>query len=148
MDLDASPQDVLDETLKLERDVKKEEDCVLVSRLLNSLKPSGVGVSGIQETLSSLYEKSVRTLLVEEDFSQKGACCLRCGFMGLEAGRCPFCRNSLVTVPDIVDEAVATAINQNSEVFHVNAECGLKEIGRIGALLRYAAVKKEEEVQT
>jgi len=144
MDLGASPQDVLDETLKLERDVKKEEDCALVSRLLNSLKPSGVGVSGIQETLSSLHEKSVRTLLVEEDFSRKGAYCFHCGFMGLEIGTCPFCRNTLMPVPDIVDEAVATAINQDSEVFHINAECGLKEIGSIGALLRYSAVKKEE----
>lgn len=144
IDLDATPEEVLDETLRLEREVKKEEDCALVSRLLNSLNPKGLGVSGIQETLSSLYDKSVRTLLVEEGFSQKGAYCFHCGFMGLETGLCPFCRNALVPVDDIVDEALTTAINQNSEVFLVNADCGLKEIGNIGALLRYTAVKEEE----
>ncbi len=144
MDLDAPPQEVLNKTLALEREVKKEEDCALVSRLLNSLKPTGPGVSGIQETLSSLYEKSVHTLLVEEGFSQEGAYCTHCGFMGLKTGLCPICRKPMVPVPDIVDEAVATAINQNSEVFHINSACGLKEIGSIGALLRYAAVKREE----
>jgi peptide subunit release factor 1 (eRF1) len=144
MDLDASSQEVLNKILALEREVKKEEDCTLVSRLLNSLKPSGLGVSGIQETLSSLYERTVHTLLVEEGFTQKGAYCLDCGFMGLETGTCPFCRNTMVPVPDIVDEAVATAINQNSQVIHINAECALKEIGSIGALLRYAAGKGGE----
>jgi len=144
MDLDASPQEVLNKTLALEQEVKKEEDCALVSRLLNSLKPTGLGVSGIHETLSSLYEKNVYTLLVEEGFSQEGAYCIHCGFMGLKAGLCPICRKTMVPVPDIVDEAVATAINQNSQVFHINPECGLKEIGSIGALLRYVAVEKEE----
>ncbi len=144
MDLDASPQEVLKKTLALEEEIKREEDCALVSRLLNSLKPTGLGVSGIHETLSSLYEKNVYTLLVEEGFSQKGAYCTHCGFMGLKVGLCPICRKSMVPVPDIIDEAVATAMNQNSEVFHINSACGLKEIGSIGALLRYTAVKKEE----
>ncbi len=144
MDLDASPQEVFNKALALEQEVKKEEDCALVSRLLNSLKPGGVGVSGIHETLSSLYEKNVYTLLLEEGFSREGAYCTSCGFMGLRTGLCPICRKTMAPVPDIIDEAVATAINQNSEVFHINAACGLKEVGSIGALLRYAAVKKEE----
>ena len=143
-DLDAPPQEVLNKALTLEQEVKKEEDCVLVSRLLNSLKPRGLGISGIHETLSSLYEKNVYTLLVEEGYSQEGAYCTHCGFMGLRTGLCPICGKAMVPVPDIVDEAVATAIKQNSEVFHINPACGLKEIGSIGALLRYAAVKKEE----
>lgn len=83
---------------------------------------------------------------MEEGFVRKGVYCFHCGFVWLETGLCPFCRNTMMAVPDIVDEAVATAINQNSEVFHINAECGLKEIGSIGALLRYAAVKEEVQV--
>ncbi len=144
MDIDASPREVLNKILELEQEIKKEEDCDLVSRLQNSLKPRGLGISGIHETLSNLYEKNVYTLLVEEGFSQEGASCMHCGFMGLRTGLCPICRQAMVPVPDIVDEAVATAINQNSEVFHINPACSLKEIGSIGALLRYAAVKKEE----
>ncbi len=144
MDFDASPQEVLNKTLALEQEVKKEEDCVLVSRLLNSLKPRGFGVSGIHETLSSLRQKNVYALLAEEGFSQGGVYCTHCRFMGINTGLCPICRRAMALVPDIVDEAVATAINQNSEVFHIDPACGLKEIGSIGALLRYSAVKKEE----
>ncbi len=56
IDLNSDPEEVLDKTLELEREVKKEEDQSLVSRLMNSLKSDRLGVTGIHETLSSLYE--------------------------------------------------------------------------------------------
>jgi stalled ribosome rescue protein Dom34 len=49
-------------------------------------------------------------------------------------------------VPDIVDEAVAAAIDQNCEVFHIAPGCGLKELGGIGALLRYKGGMQELKV--
>ncbi len=141
MDMDSRPKQVLDKTLELAGEIKKEEDLSLVLRLVNSLKPSGLGITGIDETLASLYEGSVHTLLVEEDYSQKGVTCSKCGFMGLNAGSCPICGETMKPVPDIVDEAVAKAIDQNSEVYHITSGCGLKEVGGIGALLRYPTVK-------
>jgi peptide subunit release factor 1 (eRF1) len=140
MDLESNLKRVLDKTLELEEDVKKEEDRFLVSCLADSLKPGRLGVSGIHETLSSLFEGSVHTLLVEEGFSQEGALCFKCGFMGLNASLCPICHESMTRVPDIVDEAVASAIDQNGEVFHITPGCGLREFGSIGALLRYKRV--------
>jgi peptide chain release factor subunit 1 len=137
MDLSSDTKAVLDKTLELEGEVKKKEDRVLISRLTDSLKPEGLGVTGIHETLSSLYEGSVHTLLVEEGFSQEGAYCSKCRFMGLSAGLCPICGKEMSFVPDIVGEAVAAAIDQNCEVFHITPGCGLREVGSIGALLRY-----------
>ncbi len=137
MDLNSDPKEILDKTLELGREVKKEEDQSVVLRLTNSLKPGGLGVTGIHETLSSLYEGSVHTLLVEEGFSQEGAYCSKCGFMGLSAGICPICSGAMSPVPDIVDEAVAAAIDQNCEVSHITPGSGLEQLGRIGALLRY-----------
>ncbi|MGZ3559029.1 MAG: baeRF10 domain-containing protein [Thermodesulfobacteriota bacterium] len=140
MDLESNLKEVLDKTLELEGDVKNEEDRILVSRLADSLKPGGLGVSGIHETLSNLFERSVHTFLVEEGFYQEGVLCFKCGFMGLNAGLCPICHESMTHVPDIVDEAVATAIDQNCEVFHIIHGCGLRELGSIGALLRYKGI--------
>ena len=137
MDLNSDPKEVLDKTLELERQVKKEEDQSHVSRLMNSLKPEGLGVTGIHETLSSLYEGSAHRLLVEEGFSREGAYCSKCGFMGLSGSKCPVCAGMMTAVPDTVDEAVAAAIDQNCEVVHITPGCGLKELGSIGALLRY-----------
>ncbi len=137
MDLKSSPKEVLDKTLELEHEVKKDEDRALVSRLAESLEPGGLGVTGIEETLSVLHEGRVHTLLVEEGYSQRGAYCPKCGFMGLLAGSCPMCGGAMSSVPDIVDEAIAAAIDQSCEVSHVTPGCGLAVLGSMGALLRY-----------
>lgn len=139
MDLNATLTQVLDTTLELEQEVKKQEDQTLISRLTDSLKSAGLGVTGLQETLSSLYEGSVHTLVVEESFSQEGAYCRKCGFMGLSVGKCPMCGEAMSFAPDIVDEAIAAAMDQNCEVVHITPGSGLGELGSIGALLRYKA---------
>lgn len=147
MDLNSDLKEILDKTLELEREIKKEEDRALLSRLVDSLNPEGLGVSGIQETLSSLYEGSVHTLLVEEGFSRKGVYCSKCGFMGLSSGICPMCGGDMAFVPDIVDEALAAAIDRNSEVIQISPGCGLRELGGIGALLRYKGAASRSKKQ-
>ncbi len=145
IDLKARPKQVLDKTLELMLDIKKEDDQSLVSRLRESLKGRGLGVTGLEETLSSLYEGSVHTLLVEEGFSSEGAVCPNCEFMGLVAGSCPMCQDAMTSVSDIVEEAVSKTIDENGEVSHITPGVGLKELGNIGALLRYAPVMEKPE---
>ena len=137
VDMNASPREVLNKTLEFEQEIKSDEDRALVSRLMNSLKPRGFGISGIHETLSCLHEGNVHTLLLEEGYVQEGARCSRCGFMGLTPGICPICGEKMMAVPDIVDEAAENAINQGCEVFHMAPGSGLEGIGRIGAVLRH-----------
>jgi peptide chain release factor subunit 1 len=137
MSLDSHPKEVLEKTLELGKEIKKEEDQVLVSRLANALKSAALGVSGIHETLSCLYKKNAHMIMVEEGFSEKGVYCSKCGFMGLKEGSCPICKKPITKVPNIVDEAVASAIDQRCEVSYITPGCGLEKLGRIGALLRY-----------
>ncbi len=47
------------------------------------------------------------------------------------------CSGAMSAVPDIVDEAVAAAIDQNCEVVQITPGYGLHALGGIGALLRY-----------
>ena len=137
IDLNAPPHEVLKKSLELIQEVKKEEDLTSVRRLQEALTPGGVGISGVQETLSSLFDRSVHTLMVEEGFTAEGSLCPKCGFMGLKGVKCPITGDPMTIVPDIVDEAVASAIDQNSEVYHISPGCGLEKLGRMGALLRY-----------
>ncbi len=137
MDLNAPPQEVLRKTSELLQEIKKEEDRALVSRLEEAMMPRGLGVSGIQETLASLHEGSVHSLLIEEGFSEEGAVCPQCAFMALKGGLCPICGKSMTAAPDIADEAVAGAIAQGLEVFNITPGVGLEKLGRIGAMLRY-----------
>jgi len=140
MSLDSHPKEVLNKTLELGREIKKEEDQVLVSRLTNALKSTGLGVSGIHETLSCLCKKNAYMIMLEEGFSEEGVYCFKCGFMGLKESLCPICQKPITPVPNIVDEAVASAIDQKCEVFYITPGCGLEQLGKIGALLRYMVI--------
>jgi peptide subunit release factor 1 (eRF1) len=145
MGLNAGIRDVFEKSLEIMEEVKKEEDRSLVSRLENALSPDDLGVTGPDETLASLYEGAVRTLVIEERFSQEGACCPECQFMALQAGRCPMCRSPMIRVPDVVEEAVATALDRDSEVVYVGEDAGMKALGGIGALLRYKPVMEKRK---
>lgn len=147
IDLIAPPHEVLKKTLALEKEVKEKEDRLLVSRLANSLGPTGLGVTGLYETLSSLHEGAAHTLLVEEGFAQPGVICPRDKFLGTDPGPCPLCRTPMEPVPDVVDWAVASAFEGDCKVAVIRPEAGLKEMGSIGALLRYKpAVEKKPGV--
>ncbi len=137
MDVKARPHEVLEKTLEVEKEIKHEEDQNLVNRLTDSLGSTGLGVTGIQETLSSLYEGSVHTLLLEDGFTEEGAYCRHCRFMGLKSERCPVCKGEMIRVPDIIEEAVASAIDQNCEIIHITPGTELDKLGKIGAFLRY-----------
>ncbi len=146
IDLNSPPKDVLEKSIALEEEIKKEEDRKMVARLSDTFKPEGLGVAGIQETLSSLFEGEVQTLLIEEGFLQKGAYCPKCGFMGLRQGLCPVCRETMIAAPDIVADAASRAMEQNCEVFYLTPGSGLKDLGSIGAILRYKAGLKKETI--
>ncbi len=137
MDLRSHPKEVLMKTLGLGREIKKEEDQALVSRLTSSVKSTGLGVSGIRGALSSLCYKNAHTIMIEEGFSREGVYCSKCGFLGLKDRLCPICQTTVKLTPNIVGEAVSRAIDQKCEVFYIAPGCGLGQLGGIGALLRY-----------
>ncbi len=53
---------------------------------------------------------------------------------------CPICGATLISTPDIVDEAIAWAAERRAYVEHVFADSPLREEGHIGALLRFRPV--------
>jgi hypothetical protein len=147
MDLNAGIKEVLDRSTEIMQEIKKEEDHAIISHLADSLKSNGNGVSGIDETLSSLYEGAGQTLILDEGFTQKGVFCPACGFMALSGPTCPICNKSTVCAPDILERAVVSAVGRDCEIVHVGSESGIRQLGSVGALLRYkpALGKKPEE---
>ncbi len=95
------------------------------------------GVSGIHETLSSLHEGSVHSLLIEEGFSESGARCAQCRFLGLRVGPCPICGHPMSPVEDVINEALLQAFDRDCSISMITPGLGLEKLGRIGALLRY-----------
>lgn len=133
------PDQVLKKALELKNRLKREEKEVVVRRFINELGKNGLAVSGLKTTLQSLNRGKLQTLLVTRNVSHPGMSCPRCGFLFEDENECPSCRVKTLPVPDVVDDAVAKALNSSSLVIHINPPTELDGFGGVGAFLRYKA---------
>lgn len=139
--LKASPGDsqsaLLKESLELEKKLKRQEEDETVQKLISELEKGGLAISGLKQTLRSLNQREVQTLVVTRHYAQPGRMCPNCHFLFVEDIQCPSCRRKTDKVPDIIDEAVEAAMDKNCQVRHITAPSRLNRFGKIGAFLRY-----------
>jgi len=80
----------------------------------------------------------VKILIYDIDFEVPGYVCEKCGYMTIkEQVNCPYCEGNMIYYSDITDEIVEAALDQGCEVHDVSGNQRLKEIGNIGAVLRF-----------
>jgi peptide chain release factor subunit 1 len=138
LDVETPINEIKTQILQIEKDVEQKQEVQLVTRLMEEVATGGFGVSGLQDTLKALYVGNIHTLLVEEDFSAPGLECRTCGLLTtVEEKSCPICQGPLEEVPDVVDEAIEEVYRQRGEVEHISNNPILRQLGRIGALLRF-----------
>jgi peptide subunit release factor 1 (eRF1) len=137
IELDIHKRSLYKKVMEVEKELKEKDDRELVNELFNSLGPSGLGVSGLNETLYCLYQGDAQILLVEEGFSKEGGICLSCGFLSVEVDKCPICSIRQLYIKDVISEAMALAVKKNCRVAMIQKDLGLEKLGRIGAILRY-----------
>ena len=96
---------------------------------------------GLADTLRSLSDGRVMTLVVLDDYRAAGASCGKCGLMAPEAEpACPGCGEPMVPVDDVVDVALERAYQQSATLELVRsdeARVKLETRAPIAALLRY-----------
>lgn len=132
-----SPKKILQESLELEKNLKKEREETAVHDLISELKKGGLAISGIKDTLRKLNLGEVQTLVVMRYFSQPGTLCPKCGFLFVDELRCPSCQVKTEKVVDVIDEAVEAALDKNCSLQHILPPSKLSRYGNIGAFLRY-----------
>lgn len=132
-----STEEVLSKSLQVEQEVERKEEEKLVKRLLEEAGAGGLGVVGLEDTLKALQAGSGRMLLVSNGFSAKGSICKGCGHLSTAVEVCSLCGQSMVTVPDIVEEVIELTFQKGCKVEHVFSDSDLKAHGNIGALLRF-----------
>ncbi|MGQ9630456.1 MAG: baeRF10 domain-containing protein [bacterium] len=137
VDLEIPLKDILDKTSGIERRIAKREGDELVGHLLSEVNSGGLGVVGLKETLGALREQRVQTLIIGSESPRPGSICGGCGYLGTGEEFCPRCGGEMSPVPDIVEEAVESAIRQNCNIRFVEEDARLEERGGIGALLRF-----------
>ncbi len=98
-------------------------------------------VSGLEETLQSLQQGRIQTLLTAAGYTHDGRECQQChALTTTEEEICPYCGGAMIHVTDIVNTAVTQVFGQNGRVEIVRDPDNLlfmRPYGNIGAILRF-----------
>lgn len=134
---DAPLADILKESLAVEEDVRRREEETLLHRLDEEACPGGLGVTGLRPTVDALMRGQAHILLIKEGYATQGYVCYRDHFLAAAEGACPVCGEKLSEAPDIVEDMVQLAINQNVQVEHISHAAERLDQDKVGALLRF-----------
>ena len=114
---------------------EREYETALVNELLGSERGT---VVGIDETLTQLQKKKIRTVVLFRDFDARLHRCASCGWIDSSADPfCSICRGdrSVVTLREVLPD-MAAAAEADVEVVSDEAAIRLQQAGGIGAWLR------------
>lgn len=144
-----------------------QESCVIADRWAADEKQRAVemlrtaalsgdrGVAGIDSTITALQQGQILTLLVDDSLAAPGSVCLNCRSVqpttGTNQEQCVFCRGPLEHLDDVIPEIVTGAFRQSASILFLDTpelRDGLKDLGRIGALLRFHVASQSEPSQT
>ncbi len=137
MSMTATHPEVLAKALQAGRDAETLRINRLVERVIAGAGQGG-GVVGLADTLSSLNDGRVQTLIVLDGFEAVVYRCANCGHMTHQNGlTCAVCDGKMEMFPDGVELATSVALRAGGDVQTVYESPALLEAGSIGATLRY-----------
>ena len=138
MSMNASQAEIIEKAMEEARKAQKKQDDNLVDQAITLAAKGSTGVIGLIDTLNANHEGRVKTLLVSENFEQKGYRCTGCGYLTVqELDKCPFCGGQFEAIDAAVEMAVQEALRKNADVEVVEGNEKLVEAGNIAAILRY-----------
>jgi peptide chain release factor subunit 1 len=119
-------------------ELRRQEAEELLGRLdARVARGDGRATVGLPATLEALHERRVEALLLAYNFAAPGTRCPRCGRLGADLGeeRCPADQALLARRDDVVDDAIACAVEQDARVLRL-ADGGRLPQG-VAAVLRF-----------
>jgi peptide chain release factor subunit 1 len=136
----SSAGEVLQRIRELEEQMERGREEEAVGRLSAEIEAqTGRAVAGMVDTIAALEEGRVETLIVGADLEASGVRCPSCGHLAPRGRSCPACGARMDQAPDLVEEAVESALRQRCrvEVLTQGLADDLARHGGIGALLRF-----------
>jgi peptide chain release factor subunit 1 len=130
----ASTAEVVERVALVEHRLESEKESRTLERIRAS-EPGGGAVTGVRDTLRALNAGRVGTLVVPLGAAEPGVRCVSCGYLGMGGGPCPRCHSRMERVPDLLDAAVATALQHRVEVETLST--GNAGESLVGAILRF-----------
>ncbi|MDX1616409.1 MAG: hypothetical protein R3300_19015 [Candidatus Promineifilaceae bacterium] len=139
IDMTAGEHEVREQSLELLQEANQRREQELVDQLITTAAKGGNAVTGLADTLRTVSEGRVQTLILSDGYRAPGYRHQVSHFLAVHANEAvPFGDEEQVqSVDDIVEEAVSRTIEQGGHVEIVSSSEKLDRAGRIGALLRY-----------
>lgn len=139
--VDATPQQVLEETCQLVRAHEREAEKKTVERLVTGAAKAQGAVLGLWPTVEAAQAGRVAWLIYDRGFSAAGSECQACGLLfGEPRDSCARCAATAVRpVDDLLERLVEMTARVGYPVEHVEGEAALqlRSEGGIGAFLRF-----------
>jgi peptide chain release factor subunit 1 len=139
--IDAGTAEILRETVVLEEAVEREEEEVLVGRLLTAAAKGQQAVVGLTEVLAAMNLGRVMRLVYSEGFSASGSECRECG--GLFENYTETCRDCdglQIESQDLLNAGIGKVLREGGDVEQLKSLAAvsfLEKAGGIGAYLRF-----------
>lgn len=137
--VESSPGEVLQATLRVEREVERRAEKRIVDELIAADGHHPVA-HGLKPTLSALAERRVWQLVYAEGFGGSGGRCSNCGMLFDRAGgACDYCGGAVKPVDDLLEPMVESVLESDGKVEEVEGEAAdrLRPVGGVGAFLRF-----------
>ncbi|MDZ7269526.1 MAG: host attachment protein [candidate division KSB1 bacterium] len=136
----ASQQQVLEETLRIERDIDTASKREMITELVTAAAKQNHAVLGLAATLHALQEGRVWHLIYAEGFTAAGRACPNCaGLFADQQESCGYCGTTLRPVDDLIERMVERLLAAGGMVERVRSGIAqeLQAAGGIGAFLRF-----------
>jgi peptide subunit release factor 1 (eRF1) len=138
IDMTAGEHEVRQRSLELLEEANTKREGLLVQNMITTAAKGGNAVTGLDNTLQTVSEGRVQTLVVSDGYRAKGfisedSQILASGRTKMDA----LSEEKMVAVEDIIEEAVTRTMGQGGSIEIISDNSDLEEIGRIGAILRY-----------
>jgi peptide chain release factor subunit 1 len=134
----ASHSEVLEKAMAVGAEAEGHRQERLVDTVVANAAKGRGGVLDLEDTLASVHEGRVQTLVIRDGFRAPGFCCNSCGYLSSkEMDTCPFCAGNSEKIPDAVELAIHQVIQSGGDVEVVHSTHTQAAFDQIGALLRY-----------
>jgi peptide chain release factor subunit 1 len=140
MSVTASRKEVLEGILKLQQNMEREQEALLIEGLEAELHDGGKAVAGFAPVLDAINHGRVWKLLYDKKLKVKGGECADCGSYSPHArGPCVYCGAKVKPVAQCLDRLSQTVLEMAGQVEVVDGPAAnrLTKHGSIAALLRY-----------
>jgi peptide subunit release factor 1 (eRF1) len=138
--VNASEQEILETTLKLERRVERSCEVNTVQDLIEAAAKSVGATVGLEPTLLALEKGQIHKLVYRQGAAFEGSHCSKCNRLyGDGRVACGYCNVPLHPVSDLMERIIKRAIDTDAQIEQVRGDAAeqMKRVGGIGAILRF-----------